>query len=74
MLRIYDGAGKGWGENTPMTLDPRNELSTYQSPRLTEEQALFMARIRRTRQAGMLPSLEEIDLLIEIVEILLLRN
>ncbi len=54
-----------------MTLDPRNDLSTYQSPRLTEEQALFMARIRRTRQAGMLPSLEEIDLLIEIVEILL---
>jgi hypothetical protein len=54
-----------------MTLDPRNELSTFQPSKLTDEQALFMARIRRTRQAGMLPSLEEIDLLIEIVDILL---
>lgn len=36
--------------------------------RLSDEQATFLARIRRTRAAGMLPSLEEIDILIGIVE------
>jgi len=35
---------------------------------LSDDQATFFARIRRTRKAGMLPSLEEIDILIGIVE------
>jgi hypothetical protein len=36
--------------------------------RLSDEQAVFLARIRRTLTAGMLPSLEEIDILIGIVD------
>jgi hypothetical protein len=36
--------------------------------RLSDEQAIFLARIRRTREAGMPPSLEEVDILIGIVD------
>jgi hypothetical protein len=47
----------------------RLEVETEVVPsRRSNEQAIFLARIRRTREAGMLPSLEEIDILIGIVE------
>jgi hypothetical protein len=44
------------------------EFNEAHTCRLSDDQKTFLARIRRTRKAGMLPSLEEIDILIGIVD------
>jgi hypothetical protein len=47
-------------------IDPRND--TTEAPRLTEDQGIFLARIRNTRKHGYMLTMEECDLLIQIVE------
>ena len=52
-------------------LDPLNDISALEPkrfPALTDEQATFLARVRNTRKQSFMLSMEDCDLLIQIIE------